>query len=89
MKSTKNDRHTTNFIKELARNPSTEPVAAFTAVLESDLLKPISPMSAPRKGPIKIPKGIGERIPIISPIVVPMAPALLPPKRLVPAAGMI
>ena len=76
------------FKKVDVRKPMNEPKAAFSASLESVLFK-YSPINAPRKGPIMIPKGTGEITPIMKPIEVPMMPYLLPPKCLVPIAGKI
>ena len=63
-----------------ARKPKNDPIAAVKACGPLVSLNTNSPISAPTKGPIKIPKGIGARIPTMSPMVVPHAPALLPPK---------
>lgn len=68
--------------------PIKDPKAAFRADLEL-LLFMISPIKAPTKGPIITPKGIGAINPTTNPIVAPIIPALLPPKRLVPIAGMV
>ena len=78
---------TTNFINVEAKNPKNEPNAAFTALLNVLLLMS-SPIRAPKKGPIIIPPGMGERSPTTNPIEVPIIPALLPPNRLVPIAGI-
>ena len=78
---------TTNLIKAEVRNPSKLPKAALSAVLESTLLM-TSPKNAPTKGPIIMPPGIGAIKPIMSPTVVPIIPAFVPPNFLVPIAGM-
>lgn len=79
---------TINLIKVEAKNPKKEPNAAFTALLNS-LLLINSPIKAPKKGPMIIPAGIGDKSPTIKPSEVPMMPALLPPNRFVPTAGII
>jgi len=78
---------TRNFINVEAKNPKNEPKAAFTALLNV-LLFISSPTKAPKNGPIIIPPGMGASSPITNPIEVPIIPALLPPKRLVPIAGI-
>jgi len=78
---------TTNFINVEAKNPKNEPKAALTALLKV-LLLISSPISAPKKGPIMIPPGIGAISPTINPIEVPIIPARLPPNRFVPIAGI-
>ena len=65
-----------------------EPKAAFRAPLEFVLFR-YSPMNAPRKGPMMMPKGTGEITPKMKPIEVPITPYLLPPKCFVPIAGKI
>ena len=82
-------RATKNFIKVEAKKPIKEPKAALKAILELLLLNINSPIKAPTNGPIKKPSGTGIKIPTINPTVVPMAPALLPPYFLVPAAGIM
>ena len=54
-----------------ASRPIKEPIEALKARFLSDLSYNNSPINAPKKAPIKIPKGIGESNPIIKPIVVP------------------
>lgn len=88
-KNPKKMNEITNFIKVEVKNPKNDPNAALKAFLPSVRLKAISPINAPTKGPINIPKGIGDKIPRKRPIKVPIAPALLPPKCLVPNAGII
>lgn len=79
----------TKLIKVEAKNPKKDPVAARKAFLVLlCLLNKISPKKAPKNGPMRKPKGIGAKIPTIRPMVVPIAAALLPPNRLVPAAGI-
>lgn len=78
---------TINFINVPVKNPKKDPNAAFEAVSKSALLIN-SPTRAPKKGPIIIPPGIGAKIPMNKPIDVPIIPALVPPKRLVPIAGI-
>ena len=79
---------TINFRNEEAIKPRNEPKAALSA-LSISLRWIISPISAPKKGPIIIPKGIGDNKPTTRPIVVPIIPDRLPPNRLVPSAGII
>ncbi len=71
------------------RNPIKDPSAALKALPESLLSNIISPINAPTKGPIIIPKGGKKMSPTNNPIVVPYIPYLLPPNFLVPKAGMI
>ena len=78
---------TINFKSVEAINPINEPIAAFIALYKS-FLWVNSPTSAPKKGPIMIPNGIGDKSPTTRPIIVPIMPALLPPNLLVPIAGM-
>ncbi len=78
----------TNFIKVEVKKPKKAPKAALNACLLLVLLKTISPISAPTKAPIRTPKGIGEIKPIISPIMVHIAPARLPPNFFAPIAGI-
>ena len=52
------------------------------------LLNNISPINAPKIGPIKIPKGIGVKIPIMSPIDAPNTPYLVAPKYFDPYIGI-
>ena len=80
-------KETTNLIKVEAKNPKNEPKAALSAVWESLLLSN-SPTNAPKKRPIKIPPGIGEINPTMSPMDVPIIPYLEPPNILVPTEGM-
>lgn len=67
--------------------PRKDPKAAFRAVSESALLNN-SPIKAPKNGPMIIPPGTGDIIPIIKPNVVPIIPYLDPPNFLVPSAGI-
>ena len=71
----KNKRTYTKAIENLivaeANNPIKEPKEALSALFVSLLSKRSSPMNAPKKAPIKIPKGIGDNKPISRPIVVP------------------
>ena len=76
-----------NLIKAEVKNPKKEPNAALMAVLELLLLSN-SPTKAPKKGPIRIPPGIGEISPMIKPAVVPIIPYFDPPNFLVPMAGI-
>lgn len=78
---------TKNSINVEANKPIKDPEAAFKAVRESTLFN-ISPIKAPRKGPIRIAKGTGIKIPATNPVVAPSIPALLPPRYLVPSAGI-
>lgn len=81
---------TTNFKKVPVMNPRKDPKAAFNAVLLSALLI-TSPTKAPINGQIIMPNNpkIGKIKEIMSPTVVPIIPALLPPKRFVPAIGIM
>ena len=78
----------TNLIKVEVKNPIKLPKAALRAVLKSALFSN-SPTKAPTKGPIIMPPGIGDSKPIISPTLVPIIPALVPPNFLVPMAGIM
>lgn len=78
---------TKNLIKVEVKNPKNDPNAARIAVFVSDLLSN-SPISAPTKGPIIIPPGMGENNPIKRPIIVPIMPDLEPPNFFVPMAGI-
>ena len=80
---------TNSFIKVEAIKPKKDPKAAFKAWGPFVLLKTISPINAPTKGPIKNPNGIGDSSPIIKPNTAPIAPALDPPNFLVLMAGII
>lgn len=62
-----------NFINPDARSPNSEPKADLNALTDLLLLKN-SPIIAPKKGPNKIPPGMGMKIPIISPTLVPVSP---------------
>lgn len=73
-----------NLIKVEPRKPINDPIEAFNATGEAVLLKTVSPIKAPANAPNRKPKGIGLIIPTTKPIVVPHAPALLPPNFLVP-----
>lgn len=77
-----------NLIKVEAIKPRNDPNAALRALLNSALFKS-SPINAPKNGPIIMPPGIGAIKPTIKPIDVPIIPAFVPPKRLVPMAGMM
>ena len=62
---------TITFIKVDAKNPINEPIADFKACLVLLFeLKAISPIKAPKKGPIKNPNG-GINSPTIKPMVHP------------------
>ena len=66
--------------------PINEPIAGL--IPSFIFFPPIySPISAPTKAPIIIPKGIGLKRPTKSPTVVPITPYLLPPKYLEPIMG--
>ena len=67
--------------------PTNEPIAGLIPS-ERFLPPKYSPVSAPKKAPIIIPKGIGLKRPTKSPIEVPIIPYLLPPKYLDPITGM-
>ncbi len=62
---------TVNLMVAEANIPIKEPKEALIALFVSLLSKSSSPMNAPKKAPIKTPKGIGENSPISRPIVVP------------------
>ena len=68
-----------NLIKAEVKNPNKEPKAALMAILESLLLSN-SPTKAPKKGPIKIPPGMGEISPMINPAAVSYTHLTLPTK---------
>ena len=89
IKIPKNTSEIVSFITVDAKKPKKDPNADFNACGPFVLLKTISPIKAPKNGPIKIPNGIGESIPIINPNTAPTAPALLPPNFLVLMAGII
>lgn len=67
--------------------PRKVPKAALIAFCEV-LPTSNSPMSAPTKGPAMIPQGPMKK-PAISPITLPLTPALLPPVFFVPHTGMM
>ena len=79
---------TENLMVTEAKKPKKAPKEAFKALLVSFPSYTNSPIKAPKNAPIKIPKGIGESNPTINPIVVPYTPYFVPPKRLVPMAGI-
>ena len=78
---------TINLINVEVKKPKNEPKAALMAVLELLLLSS-SPTKAPKKGPMRIPPGMGAISPMIKPTVVPIIPYFDPPNFLVPIAGM-
>ena len=79
---------TISLIKADVKNPNKLPKAALKAIFVLALFK-LSPTKAPTKGPKIIPPGIGDSIPKMSPTVVPIIPAFVPPNRFVPIAGMM
>ena len=87
MKIPKYISETISFKNDDAKKPRNDPKAAFNAFSPLELFI-ISPTKAPKKGPISIPNGIGDIIPIISPTDVPITPYLDPPNFFVPIAGM-
>jgi len=74
-------------IKLEAINPINTPIEDLIDFFKS-LLNNNSPINAPKIGPIKIPKGIGLNIPIISPIEAPIIPYLVAPKYFDPYIGI-
>ena len=69
------------------RNPRKEPMADFKEAAASFCANAISPMNAPPQAPIMIPHGCGKKMPIMRPIVQPIAPQRLPPVHLVNMPG--
>ena len=70
------------------RNPINDPIAAFNAFLLSDGSWKSSPISAPKKVPIKIPKGPINTIPTTRPAVEPIIPDFVQPNFLAPNIGI-
>ena len=88
IKSARKTVATQNFKKTEVIKPRKDPKAARSAFLVLLSLMS-SPIKAPRKAPTIMPPGIGAINPTINPMVVPMTPAFVPPKRLVPSAGIM
>lgn len=68
---TKYTIETENLIVAETKNPRKAPKDALMALEVSLLSYNNSPIKAPKKAPISIPKGMGDNKPIINPIVVP------------------
>ena len=78
-----------NFKNTPVKKPISAPYAAVNAPFLSLKLIINSPIKAPEKGPINSPKGPRNKIPIISPIELPMILALPPPNFFTPKTGII
>ena len=65
-----------------------EPIADFSAFLESEESSIISPIKAPKNGPAIIPMG-PKNNPTSRPSVDPQTPFFVPPNFFVPSIGMI
>ena len=78
-----------NFKNTPVKKPISAPYAAFNAPFLSLKLTINSPIKAPEKGPINSPKGPRNKIPIISPIELPIILAFPPPNFFTPITGII